>query len=83
MNPRLADGTPVMMGFDSHHPDCFTFPESGKESVEVDCPDKVMQILHACRGARLIKTSPGLCTCVPVSEAPAKETACPAGVETE
>jgi hypothetical protein len=80
VNPELDDGTPVMLSYDSHHPDCFTFPEEGKDSQKVACPEEAMRVLDDCRGSKLYQTPTG-CLCVPVSGDPASEMECPDGVE--
>ncbi len=82
VNPKLADGTPVMMGFDSHHPDCFTFPSDTADSVKVECPENAFKILESCRGARLYaKATFGDCVCVPVADGETTELPCPRGIE--
>ena len=83
LNPR-ADGQPVMLSYDSHHPDCFTFPSEGKESEKVACPKGALGLLSDCRGSRLYtKKSGGGCLCVPVSDEPAVDVDCPDAIETE
>lgn len=83
LNPVLGDGTPVMMGYDSHHPNCFTFPSAGKESEKVACPDQALAVLHDCRGSKLYLTKDGSsCVCVPVSGEEISEVACPDGIDT-
>ena len=81
LNPVLDDGTPVMMGYDSHHPDCFTFPTDEKDSEKVACPDKALAVLHDCRGSKLYLTGSS-CVCVPVSGEETSEVACPDGTDT-
>lgn len=86
LNPKLPDGTPVMMGYDSHHPDCFTFPDGDGESDKVDCPEGVTKILHDCRGSKLFARTgdrAGTCVCVPVSGEEPQELECPETIETE
>ena len=78
-NPR-SGGVPVMLGFDGHHPDCFTFPDESGNSESVECPDDVLRVLDDCRGARLYRKGAS-CTCVPVSGDPPSEVACPGGIE--
>lgn len=84
LNPTLADGRPVFISFDDHHPECFTFPEKGNDTEEVDCPEGTHEVLHDCRGSKLYLKKDGTgCLCVPVSGDAASETDCPDGIETE
>lgn len=84
LNPKLEDGRPVFISFDDHHPECFTFPEKGKETEKVECPEEAHKVLHHCRGSKLYakKSGPG-CVCVPVSGDAASDTECPELLDTQ
>ncbi len=72
-----------MMGYDTHHPNCFTFPAKDAESEKVTCPEGALTLLNDCRGSRLylLAEAESKCVCAPVSGEAESLTPCPDVVE--
>lgn len=79
LNPRLSDGRPIYLGFDSHHPDCFAFHDDGgaeRQTEVVDCPPAAVDRLRNCAGGLLFPATGGGCACVPASGEDPERVAC-------
>jgi hypothetical protein len=77
LNP-VHEGRPVILGYDSHHPDCFIVHPDGGETEVVSCPDEVLSLLEGCRGGELYRAKDGEgCVCVPIADEPHTRTECP------
>jgi hypothetical protein len=77
LNPT-HEGKPVILGFDTHHPDCFVALDGG-DTESVDCSDEALSRLAGCKGGKLYRAKEGDgCVCVPLADEPAAAVDCPA-----